>query len=158
MCLFVGGAGMGFHIMFLLCLVSVFLYLAALCTFVFSCAVRPFGALSRILNILVLHTIVSPRFVAIPYSESVCVSAGGAGWGLHTMFVLALVSFLLYLAVLCMCVRVCVVGPLGALFRILNIIARHTIVSPWFVGMTYSESLCTLCGWGGGGVSYHVSL
>ena len=33
-CLFVGGAGVGFHTMFLLCLVSVFLHLAALCTFV----------------------------------------------------------------------------------------------------------------------------
>ena len=48
-CLFVGGAGVGFHTMFLLCLVSVFLLLAALCTFVFSCAVRPFGAFPRIL-------------------------------------------------------------------------------------------------------------
>ena len=35
-CLFVGGAGVGLHTMFFLCLVSVFLHLAALCTFVFS--------------------------------------------------------------------------------------------------------------------------
>ena len=47
-CLFVGGAGVGLHTMFFLCLVSVFLHLAALCTFVFSCAVRPFGAFPRI--------------------------------------------------------------------------------------------------------------
>ena len=81
MCMFVSGAGVGFHTMFLLNLVSVFLYLAALCTFVYVCVVRPFGALPRILNILVRHTIVSPWFVDIPYSESVCVFAGGAGWG-----------------------------------------------------------------------------
>ena len=86
MCLFVGGAGVGFHTMFLLCLVSVFLHLAALCTFVFSCAVRPFGAFPRILNILVRHTIVSPWYVAILYSESVCVFAGGAGWGFIPCF------------------------------------------------------------------------
>ena len=89
-CLFVGGAGVGFHTMFLLCLVSVFLLLAALCTFVFSCAVRPFGAFPRILNILVRHTIVSPWYVAIPYSESVCVFAGGAGWGFIPCFSLLL--------------------------------------------------------------------
>ena len=35
-CLFVGGAGVGLHTMFFLCLVSVFVRLAALCTFVFS--------------------------------------------------------------------------------------------------------------------------
>ena len=55
-CLFVGGAGMGLHTMFFLCLVSVFLHLAALCTFVFSCVVRPLGAFPRIFNILVRHT------------------------------------------------------------------------------------------------------
>ena len=74
------------------------------------------------------------------------------------MFLLALLSVFLYLAVLCMCVRVCVVRPLGALLRNLNILARHTIVFLWFVGIAYSESVCTLCGRGGGGVSYHVSL
>ena len=42
--------------MFFLCLVSVFLHLAALCTFVFSCAVRSLGAFPRIFNILVRHT------------------------------------------------------------------------------------------------------
>ena len=55
-CLFVGGAGVGLHTMFFLCLVSVFLHLAALCMFVFSCAVRPLGAFRRIINILVRHT------------------------------------------------------------------------------------------------------
>ena len=78
--------------------------------------------------------------------------------GFHTMFLLALVSVFLYLAVLCMCVCVCVVRIFGALLRILNILARHTIVSPWFVGIAYSERVCTLRGWGGVGVSYHVSL
>ena len=72
------------------------------------------------------------------------------------MFLLALVSVFLHLAVLFMCVRACVVRPFGALLRLLNILARNTIVSPWFMGIAYSES--TLCGWGGGGVSYLVSL
>ena len=36
-CLFVGGAGMGLHTMTFFCLVSVFVHLAALCAFVFSC-------------------------------------------------------------------------------------------------------------------------
>ena len=58
--MFVGGVGVGFHTIFLLNLVSVFLYLAALCMFVYVCVVRPFGALPRILNILVRHTIVYP--------------------------------------------------------------------------------------------------
>ena len=35
-CLFVGGAGVGLHTMSFLCLVSVFVHLVALCTFVFS--------------------------------------------------------------------------------------------------------------------------
>ena len=83
---------------------------------------------------------------------------GRGGVGFHTMFLLALVSVFLHLAVLLMCVRVCVVRPFGALLRIFNILARHTIVSPWFVGIAYRESACTLCGWGGGGVSYHASL
>ena len=78
--------------------------------------------------------------------------------GFHTMDLLALVSVFLHPAVLCMCVCVCVVRPFGALLRILNILARHTILTPWFVGIAYSESECMLCGWGGGGVSYHVSL
>ena len=40
-CLFAGGAGVGLHTMFFLCLVSVFVHLAALCTFVFSSPWRP---------------------------------------------------------------------------------------------------------------------
>ena len=88
--------------MFLLDLVSVFFHLAALCTF--QCVVRPLGALLRIFNILVCHTIVSPWFVAIPYSESVCVFVGGAGWGFIPCFSLTLSpsSFSLRL-----CVRLC---------------------------------------------------
>ena len=53
--------------MFRLDLVSVFFHLAALCTFVYACVVRPFGALLRIFNIVVRHTIVSPCSVAVPY-------------------------------------------------------------------------------------------
>ena len=32
----------------------------------------------------------------------------------------------------------------------LNILVCHTIVSPWFVAIPYSESVCMLCGWRGG--------
>ena len=86
-----GWGGVGFHTMFSLDLVSVFLYFAALCTFVYACVVRPFGALLRILNILVRHTMVSPWFVAIPYSESVCMLCGwGGGWGVIPCFSLTL--------------------------------------------------------------------
>ena len=73
------------------------------------------------------------------------------------MILLALVSVFLYYAALCMFVYVCVVRPFGVLLRILNILARHTIVSPWLVVIPYRESVCMLCGWGGGGISYHVS-
>ena len=48
-----GGAGVGFHTMFLFDLVSVFFHLAALCTLGYVCVVRPLGALPRIFNILV---------------------------------------------------------------------------------------------------------
>ena len=98
-CLCVGRGGV--HTMFLFVLVSVFLYLAALCTFVYVCVVRPFGALLRILNILVCHTIVSPWFVAIPHSKSVCVFVGGEGWGFIPCFSLTLSpsSFILQLCV-----------------------------------------------------------
>ena len=61
------GRRLGVHTMFLLDLVSVFFHLAALCTFVYTCVVCPFGALLRIFNILVRHTIVSPFSVAVPY-------------------------------------------------------------------------------------------
>ena len=66
---------------------------------------------------------------------------GRGGVGFHTMFLLALVSFFLYIAVSCMCVHLCVVRPFGALLRILNILARHTIVYPWFVAIPYTESV-----------------
>ena len=82
---------------------------------------------------------------------------GWGGVGFHTMFLLALVPVFLYLAALCMVVFVCVVRPFGALPRILDILARHTIFSPWFVVIPYSESGRKLCGWGGVGVSYPVS-
>ena len=97
-----GWGGVGFHTMFLLHLVSVFFHLAALCTFV--CVVRPLGALLRIFNILVYHTIVFPWFVAIPYSESVCLFLGWAGWGFIPCFSLTFSpsSFTLRL-----CVQLC---------------------------------------------------
>ena len=71
----------------------------------------------------------------------------------------------------CLFACVCMRGPFGALLRnfnilgfhtyayvvgvvrgvwALNILVRHTIVSPWFVAFSYSESVCMLCGWGGG--------
>ena len=51
-----------------------------------------------------------------------CLRAGRCG--VHTLFFLALVSVFSLLAVLFMCVRVCVVRPFGALPRIVNILAR----------------------------------
>ena len=55
--------------MFLLDLVSIFFHLAAFCSFGYVCLFRPLGALLRIFNILVCHTIVfvSPWSVAAPY-------------------------------------------------------------------------------------------
>ena len=67
---------------------------------------------------------------------------GRGGVGFHTMFLLALVSVVLHLAVLFMCVRVCVVPPFGALLCILNILARHTVVCQWFVGFACSHFHC----------------
>ena len=73
---------------------------------------------------------------------------GRGGVGFHTLFLLALVSVFSHSAVLSMCVRVCVVRPFGALPRIVNILARHTVVSPWFVGFACSPfSLFPLCPW-----------
>ena len=87
-----GWDGVGFHTMFLLNLVSVFFHLAALCTFVR--VVRPPGAVLRICNILVCHTIVSPWSVAAPYLLpfffwvmylAVLGAYGdGMGWGMGT--------------------------------------------------------------------------
>ena len=154
MCLFVGGAGVGFHTMFLLCLVSVFLYLAALCTFVFSCAVRPFGALPRILNILVRHTIVSPWLVAIPYSESVCVFAGGAGWGFIPCFSLLLSPSSCTLRS-CLCVCVCVWSvPLAPSFAFLT----YLLGIPLFPRGSWASPIAGACARcvGGAGVGFHT--
>ena len=112
---------LGFHTMFLLDLVSVFLYLAALCTFVYACVVHPFGALLRILNILVCPIIVSPWFVAIPYSESVCMFEGGAGRGFIPCFSLILSPSSCTLRP---CVRLCMGAwsvPLAPSFAFLTI-------------------------------------
>ena len=68
---------------------------------------------------------------------------GRGGVRFHTLFFLALVSvFSHLLAVLFMCVRVCVVRPFGALPRIVYILARHTVVSPWLVGFACSPFHC----------------
>ena len=117
--------------MFLLALVSVFLYFAALRTFVYVCVVRPFGARLRIINILVRHTIVSPWFVAIPYSESVCVFVAGAGWGFIPCFSLTVSpsSFTLRL-----CVR-------------LGMCAWFDPLAPSFVFLTYLFAI-PLCPYG----------
>ena len=75
-----------------------------------------------------------------------CLRAGRCG--VHTLFFLALVSVFLLLAVLFMCVRVCVVRPFGALPRIVNILARHTVVSSWLVNvLLFAFSLFPLCPW-----------
>ena len=154
MCLFVGGAGVGFHTMFLLCLVFVFLYLAALCTFVFSCAARPFGALPCILNILVCHTIVYPWFVAIPYSESVCVLAGGVGWGFIPCFSL-LLSLSSCTLRSCICVCVCAWSvPLVPSFAFLT----YLPAIPLFPRGSWASSIartCVRCV-GGAGVGFHT--
>ena len=140
--------------MFLLVLVSVFLYLAALCTFVYACVGRPFGALLRIVNILVRHTIVSPWFVATPYSESVCVVVGGAGSGFIPCFSLTLSpsSFTLRL-----CVRLCAwFDPLAPSFVILT----YLFAIPLFPCGSWPSHIARACAclWvGRGGVSYHVS-
>ena len=68
----VGGAGVGFHTMFLFDLVFVFFHFAALCTFGYACVVRSLGALLRIFNILVRLFIVSPWSVAALYLLRFC--------------------------------------------------------------------------------------
>ena len=75
-----------------------------------------------------------------------CLRAGRCG--VHTLFFLALVSVFSLLAVLFMCVRVCVVRPFGALPRIVNILARRTVVSSWLVNVRlFAFSLFPLCPW-----------
>ena len=75
-----------------------------------------------------------------------CVRAGRCG--VHTLFFLALVYVFSLLAVLFMCVRVCVVRPFGALPRIVNILARRTVVSSWLVNVRlFAFSLFPLCPW-----------
>ena len=143
--------------MLLLDLVSVFLYLAALCTFLYACVVRPFGALLRIPNILVRHTIVSPRFVAIPYSESVCVFVGGAGWGFIPCFSLLLSpsSCTLRPCVrLCMCAWSVPLAPSVAFVTYLFAIPLFPRGS-WSSPIVSAYAWCV--GWAGDRVSYHVS-
>ena len=88
------------------------------------------------LNMLVRHTIVSPWFVAIPYSKSVCMLCGwGAGWGLIPYFSLTLSPSSCTLRAfgvswfhgrgLCLYACVCMRGPFGALLRIFNILGVH---------------------------------
>ena len=140
--------------MFLLCLVSPFLYLAALCTFVFSCAVRPFGALPRILNILVRHTIVSPWFVAIPYSESVCVFAGGAGCDFIPCLPLLLSPSSCTLRS-CLCVCVCAWSvPLAPSFAFLT----YLLAIPLFPRGSWASPIARACARcvGGAGVGFHT--
>ena len=140
--------------MFLLCLVSVFLYLAALCTFVFSCAVRPFCALPCILNILVRHTIVSPWFVAIPYSESVCVFGGGARWGFIPCLSLLLSPSSCTLRS-CVCVCVCSWSvPLAPSFALLT----YLLAIPLFPRGSWASPIARACARcvGGAGVGFHT--
>ena len=114
----------------------------------------------------------------ISYRESVCMLCGwGGGWGFIPCFSLTWPPSSCILQAFgsswllgcgsglfaCICMR----GPFGALLRnfnihgfhvvgvvrgvwALNILVRHTIVSPWFVAISYSESVCMVCGWAGG--------
>ena len=137
-----------------------------LCLFAWICMPGPFGAVLRnfnilgfhvvgvvralwALNILVRHTIVSPWFVAISYSESVCMVCGwGGGWGFIPCFSLTLSPSSCTLRAfgvswfqgrgLCLHACVCVRGPFGALLRIFNILGVHR-----------STSMFTLRGWCG---------
>ena len=88
----VGGAGVGFHTMFLFDLVFVFFHFVALCTFGYACVVRSLGALLRIFNILVRLFIVSPWSVAALYLLRFCffffvylavLGAYGGIWGIY---------------------------------------------------------------------------
>ena len=140
--------------MFLLCLVSVFLYLAALSTLVFSSAVRPFGALPRILNILVCHTIVSPWFVAILYSESVWVFAGGAGLGFIPCFSLLLSPSsctLRFFVSVCMCPWSVPLAPSFAFLTYLPAIPLFPRGS-WACPIARECARCV----GGAGVGFHT--
>ena len=128
---------MGFHTMFLLALVSVFLYLAALCMFVYVCVVRPFGALLRILNIFAAIPLFPRCSWSSPIARACACCVGGAELGFHTMFLLYLVSVLFHLAALYTFGYVRVVQPLGALRRIFNIPVRLSIVFPWSVAAPY---------------------
>ena len=154
MCLFEGGAGVGFHTMFLLCLLSVLLYLAALCTFVLLCPVRPFGALPPFLNILFRHTIFSLWFMAIPYSESVCVFAGGAGWGFLPCFCLLLSpSSCTLRSCVCMCVCAWSV-PVAPSFALLT----YLLAIPLFRRGSWELPIARACARcvGGAGVGFHT--
>ena len=142
--------------MFLVCLVSVFLYLAALCMFVFSCAVRPFGALPRFLNILVRHTIGSPWFVAIPYNESVCVFAGGAGRGFIPCFSLLLSPSSCTLRS-CVCVCMCAWSvPLAPSFAFLT----YLLAIPLFLRGLWASRIARACARcvGGAGPGFHTKF
>ena len=127
------------------------------CLFACVCMHGPFGALLRnfdilgfhvarvvrgvwALYILVRHTIVSPWFVAIFYSESVCMVCGwGGGWGFIPCFSLTLSSSSCTLRAFgvswfhgpgsCLYACVCVRGPFGALPRIFNILGVHRSTS-----------------------------
>ena len=147
-----GGRRVSYHVF--LSLVSVFLYLAALYLFVFSCAVRPFGALPRILNILVRHTIVSPWFVAIPYSESVCMFAGRAGWGFIPCFSLLLSPSSCTLRS-CVCVCVCTWSvPLAPSFAFLT----YLLAIPLFPRRSWASPIARPCARrvAGAGVGFHT--
>ena len=140
--------------MFLLCPVSVFLHLAALCTFVFSSAVRPFGAFPRILNILLRHTIVSPWYVAIPYSESVCVIAGRAGWGFIPCFSLLLSPSSCTLRS-CLCLCVCAWSvPLAPSFAFLT----YLLAIPLFPRGSWASPIARARCVGGAGVGFHTTF
>ena len=116
--------------------------------------------------------------VVIPYRESLGMLCGwGGGWVFIPCFSLTLSPSSCTLRAFgvswfpgcgsCLFAYVCMRSAFGALhlkFNILgfhvvgvvrgvwalNILVRHTIVSPWFVAISYSESVCMVCCLGGG--------
>ena len=136
------------------------------CLFACVCMCGSFGALLRnfnilgfhvvglvrgvwALNILAPHTIVSLWFVAISYSESVCMVCGwGGGWGFIPCLFLTLSPSSCTLRAFgvswfhgrdsCLYACVCVLGPFGALLLIFNILGVH-----------WSPPMLTLRGWCG---------
>ena len=146
-----GGGGVSYHVSPLSCLRRL-----VSCSLVYVCVsvCGPFGARPRILNILVRHTIVYPWFVAIPYSESVCVFEGGAGWGFIPCFSLLLSpSSCTLRSSLCVCVCAWSV-PLAPSFAFLT----YLLAIPLFPRGSWASPIARACARcvGGAGLGFHT--